>query len=552
MTGYESVSLITHTYYYRMNLLSFEFAAFFAALVLIYWLLPHKARKWVLLAASIAFYLCSGPKYIAYIAAATLVSYFCAIGCHRTNSSFAAVSKELKKTLSPEEFKARQKKSHRRASLFVGLALGTDLGILAVVKYLDFILQNSWSLIDPSFPGLKLIMPLGLSYFTFAAVGYVIDVSRSKYEPERDFAKFALYMTYFPQMLQGPIPRFDFMGTQFDSEKKFEWQSFSDGLRLILWGAFKMLVIANSVAPLSDIVKNFGTSSSSMTTIGGAQIWLSMIAWGVNLYTSFSGGIDIAEGVSECLGIRMAENFRRPYFATDLTDYWNRWHISLSEWLKDYVFYPLALSKRFSRFSKFLKTKFGKFIAKTVPVGLLSLLLFTLVGIWHGANWGEILFGVFNGVIILISTLLEPVFVKIRKPLKMDSLFIWRLFRSLRTFVIITLTRVVSHSASVSYAWKFYLAMFTYPGLDIFGEWAKNEAAAGTTFIKYLPAVIGIAALFCVSLIEEKSESHSLRAILADKPVLRIALEILCLVSIVVFGSYGIGFVQSSFIYSNY
>jgi len=533
-----------------MSFLSFFFAAFFACAVLVYWGMPAKIRPYVLLAASVAFYLFSGPKYIAYIAAATLVSFFCAILAHKNNASFAAKSKELKAQVGPDEFKKLQKKSHSKSSLFVGLALFVDLGILCVIKYLDFILGNVWSLFGSSFTGLGLVMPLGLSYYTFAAVGYVIDVSRGKYAPEKNFAKFALYMTYFPQMLQGPIPRYDKMGPQF-SEKTFDLHAFADGLRLILWGAFKMLVIASCVAPLVSRVSGFGVDKT-ITSIGGAEIWLGMIAWGIQLYTSFSGGIDIAEGISECFGIKMAENFRRPYFATDLADYWNRWHISLSDWLEDYVFYPMALSKRYARIAKFLKNKFGKFIAKTVPVGVLSLILFTLVGIWHGANWGEILFGVFNGVIIMISTLLEPVFVKIRKPLRMDSLLVWRIFRALRTFVIITLTRVVSRASSVTIAWKFYKMMLITPSAASLLKYVEAQGGASSMLLKYLPAIIGCLALFFVSLYQEKSESHSLRAYLSEKPVLRVALEVLCLVSIVVIGSYGIGFDSAAFIYSHY
>ena len=539
-----------------MTFLSFTFAAFLGASLLVYWGMPKKVRPYVLLAVSVAFYLFSGPKYIAYIAAATAVTYVCALLVYKNNEAFAAGSKALKAEVGPDAFKKLQKKSHRKSSLFVALALLCDLGILCVIKYLDFLLGNLWSLFGKEFSGLGLMMPLGLSYFTFAAVGYIIDVSRGKYAPERNFAKFALYMTYFPQMLQGPIPRFDFMGTQLCEEKSIDVHKFADGLRLCLWGAFKMLVIASTVAPLVANVSSFGAPGYKLPfptyTLGGAQIWVGMIAWGIQLYTSFSGGIDIAEGISECFGITMAENFKRPYFAVNLTDYWNRWHISLSEWLKDYVFYPMALSKRFARFSKFLKNKFGKFIAKTVPVGLLSLLLFTLVGIWHGANWGEILFGVFNGVIILISTLLEPLFVKIRKPLRMDKLLIWRIFRALRTFVLITLTRVVSKAPSVTMAMAYYRAMFLSPAFGSLQNYVADAGGIGPLLLKYLPAIVGCLVLFAVSLTEEKHTKHSLRAILADKPVLRVSLELLCLAAVVVFGSYGIGFDSAAFIYSHY
>jgi len=549
-----------------MSFLSIEFAVLFAASLLLYYLLPRKTQPYVLLAASIVFYLFAGPKYILYLVASTVVTYGAALLAYKNASSFSATSKELKKTLPAEEYKKLAKKSENRGKLIVGAALTVDLGILVAVKYLDFIVGNVVSIFGGSFTGLGLLLPLGLSYYTFAAVGYIVDVDRGKYPPEKNFFKFALYMTYFPQMLQGPIPRFDKTGPQFSEKHDFDYDSFTDGLRLILWGCFKMLVIAVAASPaVSYITQNVlvasnaaeviaapGSPYSGFHEIGGAQLWLGMTAWGIQLYTNFSGGIDIAEGISECFGIKLAENFKRPYFATDLTDYWNRWHISLSDWLKDYVFYPMALSKRFARFSKFLKKKCGKFIAKTVPVSILSLILFTLVGIWHGANWGEILFGVFNGVIIMISTLCEPLFVKIRKPLKMDSLVVWRIFRSLRTFVLITLTRVISRAPSTGYAWQYYRKMFSSMRFDLLAKQIEADGGIGKVLFSYLPLFIGLAALFTVSMLQENTEEHSVRALLKDKAVLRVTLEVLLVAAIAVIGSYGIGYDAAQFIYTQY
>ena len=531
-----------------MSLISLTFAIFFAAVLLLYYLLPRVTQPYLLLAASLVFYLWSGPKYIAYIAVSASVTYAAALLAGRTSSRFAAVSAELKSSLPPEEYKKKAAAAARKGRLIIGLALAVDLAILVVIKYLDFILGNILPLFGGAaarFAGLRLVMPLGLSYFTFGAVGYLIDVSRGKYPAERNFAKFALYMTYFPHIIQGPIPRFDKLAPQFSVPHSFDIDRILDGFRLILWGCFKILMLSASLAPAVSAM------ADSHASMGGLEIWLRMTAWGLQLYADFSGGIDIVTGVSECFGIGLEENFRRPYFATDLTDYWNRWHISLSGWLKDYVFYPMALSKRFARFSKYLKKKHGKFIAKTVPVGLLSILLFTLVGLWHGANWGEILFGVFNGVIIMTSTLLEPLFQKIRKPLKMDSLLIWRIFRSLRTFIVITLTRVISRAPGIPAAMSFYRKMFTSPGIGGFiSEFSEGGRFAGFDILSYLPVFIGAAALFAVSLTEEITPSHSVRKLLSERPVLRVALEVLCVAVIVVFGTYGLGYDASGFIYA--
>jgi len=286
-------------------------------------------------------------------------------------------------------------------------------------------------------------------------------------------------------------------------------------------------------------------------SLSGLELWLGMFVWGIQLYTDFSGGIDVSRGVSQMLGITLDINFKRPYFALNLSDYWNRWHITLGDWLKDYFFYPVALSKGYSKVNKFVKKKFGKFIAKTVPVGILSLILFTVIGIWHGANWGEVLFGVFNGVVVLISTLCEPLFVKIRKPLHMDELVFFRIFRSVRTFLIITVARVISLPSNIATAGSMLLTMFGIrasqtPFFAFSGKMVQAE-----DFMMYLPALLGCVVLFIVSFLEEKG--HSVRDLINTKPMaVRVAIASIGTVAIILFGAYGIGYEASNFIYSNY
>lgn len=527
-----------------MTFISVEFAIFFAVSVLVYYLLPHRFRAAWLTLSSIVFYLFSGPLSAVYILSTSLVTFFCALGAGKTREEFYSKSKELKKTLPEEEFARLQKKAAAKKRFFTALPLTLNLGILVVLLYLNFILENVYKIAGAQFTALNLLVPLGLSFYTFAAVGYTIDVSRGKYPPERNPINFLLFMTYFPHVTNGPIPRYEKIAPEFAKERKFDYDTFTDGLRLCLWGVFKQLVVAGTVSPyVSRLVKD-GAS------LGGAGIWFGMILWGVELYASFSGSIDFVRGLSECYGIPLGENFKRPYFAVSLTDYWNRWHITLSDWLKDYVFYPMALSGRFARFSKFLKKKFGKFVAKTLPVGLLSLFLFTLVGVWHGANWGEILFGVFNGAVIMISTFLEPVFLKIRPKLGMEKPGFWRVFRSVRTFIIITLTRVVSKAPSVGVATGWYFRMFFSPGFAKFGDYIASEGGIGKLFLSLLPAIIGVAALFTVSLIEEKKDDcGAVRAALKERHVLRVLLEVLLLTAVIIMGSYGIGYDASNFVY---
>lgn len=530
-----------------MTYTSLAFALLCLVLLAVYYLVPKKSQWIVLLIGSVTFYLFSGVKYILYVVITAFTTYITAIYTHKNKAEFTAKLSELQNTLSADELRTAVRKSERKTNALMLCAVLIDLGILIVLKYLDFVLSNINTLLpnESAIPLFSFVLPLGLSFYTFSAVGYVVDVKRGKYDPERNFAKFFLYLTYFPQIIQGPIPRFEQLAPQLFGEHKAEYKNLRDGFQLILWGLFKKMVIADNVAAI------VGAMLKNTAALSGLELWIGMFVWGIQLYTDFSGGIDVSRGVSQMLGITLDLNFKRPYFATDLSDYWNRWHISLGNWLKDYFFYPVAFSATYAKINKFTKKKFGKFIAKTVPVGILSLILFTVIGIWHGANWGEVLFGVFNGVVVLVSTLCGPSFVKIRKKLKLNGSVLFRIFQSVRTFIIITIARVISLPANIGIAGGMLLTMFGIRSSQTPFFGFTDQLVKAADLKMYLPAFAGCVVLFVVSLIEEKG--HSVRDIINEKPAfVRVLITALGTVAIVLFGAYGIGYVASSFIYSNY
>ena len=530
----------------NMTYISLEFAAFTAVLLLVYYLTGTRYQWIVLTVASLVFYLLAGPKYIIYVLVTALSTFLAAGRTYRLRNDFAAKLPELKASADADAVKAAVRRNDSRIRLVMTLSVVLDLGILIVLKYTDFIIDNINTFLPEGgeLNTFSFVLPLGLSFYTFSAVGYVVDVARGKYEPERNFIKFFLYLTYFPQIIQGPIPRFEKLSPQLTGGHKFDFANIREGFELVLWGIFKKMVIADSV---SAIVSAMLTHVSD---ISGAETWLGMFAWGIQLYADFSGGVDVSRGVSQMLGIELEINFARPYFAEDLSDYWNRWHISLGNWLKDYFFYPVAFSKSFAKITKSTKKRFGKFVSKTVPVGILSLILFTIIGIWHGADWGEVLFGVFNGAVILFSTLMEPVFNRMKKMVHADGSGLYRVFCSLRTFFIITLARVISLPAGLGDAWTMYGRMFGGGELSFFS--VTDTLLAGQNVINYVPALAGCLLLFAVSMIEEKT-GRSVRSVINERPMaLRIVLAAVGTAAIVLFGAYGIGYEASNFIYSNY
>ena len=205
-----------------------------------------------------------------------------------------------------------------------------------------------------SVPILHLVLPLGISFYTFQSAGYLIDVYREKTEPERNPAKYALFVSFFPQIIQGPISFYDQLAHQLYADRKFSYRNLKHGALLMLWGYLKKMVIADRAVSLIQMV------APDYTQYNGTVIFITVLVYALQLYADFSGGIDISRGFAEILGIEMAENFRRPYFAVSINDYWRRWHITLGAWMKSYVFYSLAMSKRFFKMGKNLKQKSDK------------------------------------------------------------------------------------------------------------------------------------------------------------------------------------------------
>jgi len=282
-----------------------------------------------------------------------------------------------------------------------------------------------------------------------------------------------------------------------------------------------------------------------------------VLLYALQLYTDFSGGIDISRGVAQILGIDMVQNFRRPYFATDINDYWRRWHISLGAWMKEYVFYPLALSRKFAalgkkiRASAFGKTAAGQHTAKVLPTSLASLIVFLLVGVWHGANWKYVGFGLWNGGVIMLSTLLEPVFVSWAKKLRISvQSFGFRLFRMLRTFVVVLIGYVFDIAPTLSASLSSIGLMLTEQD---FVRGGAEIMALGLTDKDFWLLGICTLLLLAVSILQERKPDESLRERLAKKPfILRYTLIFLCIVSIVIFGVYGYGFDPVDFVYMQF
>ncbi|MDO8743457.1 MAG: MBOAT family O-acyltransferase [Candidatus Azambacteria bacterium] len=340
---------------------SFSFLIFFPVVVLLYFLIPYRYRTLLLLIASGYFYMVFVPKYIFILLFLITADYFLA--------------------------KAIEKRTGRKRKILLLASILANLGTLAFFKYFNFFSENIAALADflnwnYSPAVLSLILPLGLSFHVFTSLSYVIEVYRGKYKPEKNFLTYALYVSFFPKLVSGPIERPYNLLPQLHENHNFNYDRVAAGLQRILWGFFKKIVIADNLALYVNQI--YGQPHD----YSGLILLTATVFFAFQLYSDFSGYTDIAIGSAQILGFKLTENFDRPYFSVSIAEFWRRWHISLSSWLSDYVYYPLVFSaKRIS------------------PLRLYFALLvtFVLIGLWHGANWTFVMFGTIQGFYIVLG-----------------------------------------------------------------------------------------------------------------------------------------------------
>lgn len=540
-----------------MSYTSFKFIAFVMVTVAVYFLFPVKKYQWtVLLAASYTFYLLAGYKYAAFIVFTTISVYYLALAIDKIAQRASAELKEHKQDWDREQKKEHKAQADRKKRRVMALAVVINIGILAFLKYSNFLIGSLNSLagicgLDASIPALRLFLPLGISFYTFQSVGYVVDVYRGKFPAERNFAKLALFVSFFPQIIQGPISFYNKLAYQLYEPHGVDFTRMKHGVELILWGFFKKLVIADRALPAIKCIP-WDYADYSGTTIGFV-----ILLYALQLYTDFSGGIDVSRGVAQILGIDMVQNFKRPYFSISINDYWRRWHITLGAWMKEYVFYPLALSKHFTNVSKKIRasrfggSKAGAHVAKVLPTSVASLIVFLLVGIWHGATWKYVAFGLWNGGIIMLSTLLEPLFELATVKLRINVKALWfHCFRVLRTFLIVLVGYVFDVALSFRDSMTMFSMMFTKQSLSAFSH---EVMKLGLNRMDYILLAVCTVFLFGVSLVQEHHSDGSIRAMLDEKPfIVRYLFLFVGIAAILIFGKYVSGMGGAEFVYMQF
>lgn len=390
---------------------SISFIAFFPIVVLFYFLIPKKVRYLWLLATSYFFYMCWNAKYALLLLNSTAITYLSGLLIDRCD---------------------RGGQPENRKKFYVALSFSINLSILFMFKYFDFTIENinfilrKWNLRVIASP-FDLLLPVGISFYIFQALSYTMDVYRKEIYVERNFFKYALFVSFFPQLVAGPIERSKNLLKQINRTNDFSYENFRRGLLIMLWGYFQKIVIADRIGLLVDTV------FSNVEQYEGGYYLLASILFAIQIYCDFSGYSLIAVGAAKVMGFQLMKNFDCPYFAESVTEFWRRWHISLTSWFRDYLYIPLGGNRKGTA-------------RKYVNI----LIVFLVSGLWHGAQWTYIIWGGANGLFQIIGSMLRPLRKKIAKFLRVKEESVGhRIFKTFLTFTLVDFTWIFFRAESI-------------------------------------------------------------------------------------------------------
>ena len=540
-----------------MAFFSWQFILFLTVSLAVYYIVPGRFRWLVLLASSAWYYVVGGGlKSCVYVLVTVITTY---LGAVIIDNMQRKVDEQLKGRsteagtvkLSREEKKQLKALGQKKKKRVLVLVLLINFGILIVLKYGSFISINMNGLLERfhtsgRLPEVSFLIPLGLSFYTFQTMGYLIDVYRGKYSAERNILRLCLFTTYFPSVLQGPINRFDDLAKQLYEPHSFDDLQFREGLLRMLWGIFKKMIIAERAAIIvNEVFGNFETSR-----YGGFTLVVGILLYSVQLYCDFAGGMDIVFGASQMFGIHLRENFRQPYMARSVSEFWQRWHISLGNWMKDYVFYPIALSKPFAKMQKTLKKNVNPYFGKVFPSFLASFMVFVLVGIWHGANWKFVYYGLYQATFVSTETLFEKPYADLRRICRVrEEAAGWKLFQMIRTLTILSIGRYVDVVPDMPTVIRALKATFSTFNPYIFFD--GSLYALGVDERNFGILILMILLIAAVDVINERGQT--VRGIIARQQFpFRWVVYLAAIAAVLVFGMYGPGFNMSSFIYAQF
>lgn len=520
------------------------FFVFLPVVIILYQLVPKKIRWCVLLLASYYFFFSISNKLIVYLLFTTLSIYLFGLWLKKVDDKCKV---ELEKTNDDERKVVKEKyKKNKKKILF--LAVIIQVVILFIYKYLPFFVTNINSILTCFNIGnikfTKLIAPIGISFYTLQALSYLIDIYNGKIEADKNLGRLALFMAFFPQIMEGPIARFSDTAHDLYEGAKITYKNLCFGLQRILWGVLKLYVIADRINPL--VTQVFDKNKN----LDGGIILFGAICYTILLYAEFSGTIDIIIGSGEIFGVKIPENFRQPFFSKNISEFWTRWHITLGAWLRDYIYYPVALSRKLKKLGSFLRKKvsasFGSFLVGTIAL----LVVWLLNGLWHGSDWNYIFYGIYHFVFILLGNVLEPKKEAFCSKHGINRKSIWyRILTFIKVFIIIIFGELFFRANGLKEGMRLFTSIFTSFSLKGFTSGKVLDLGVdGHDF-----AIVGVTLIIILIISILKEKNINIRESIANKNIIvRWSLYILLIMFIIIFGAYGAGYNGMDPIYANF
>ncbi|MCB2296266.1 MBOAT family O-acyltransferase [Clostridium tagluense] len=488
---------------------SIGFLIFFPLVTILYFLIPHKFRWVWLLITSYYFYMCWNPKYAILLGISTIITYISGLLIGKVN-----IIKNVHRAT-------------RLKKIIVFASFASNLGILFTFKYLNFFLSSLNTVLLKfhillTIPTFDFLLPAGISFYTFQALSYTMDVYRGDIKPVKNLGKYALFVSFFPQLVAGPIEKSKDLLYQFNEKHYFDYDRVKNGLLLMLWGFVQKVLIADRLALLVNTVYD------NPKNYKGFEIIIATVFFAFQIYCDFSSYSDIARGSAEVMGFRLSKNFESPYFSKSIKEFWRRWHITLSGWFKDYLYFPLG-GNRCSKLRNYFNI----------------MVVFIASGLWHGAAINFVIWGGLHGIYQVLGDLFKPVKEKLISIFKIKTdVLAYKVFQALTTFILVDFAWIFFRSGSFTYA------KITIKNMMTFNPWVFTDGSIFKLGLDEKDFLISVIGIFIVLAINAIQSCKNLRLELAKQNLIfKWSLYLVTIISILVFGMYGPTFDVQKFIY---
>ena len=516
--------------------------------IFLYALTPKKLKKYYLLIASYVFYFLINGAMLIYLLVSTFLMHYFAIWIERLQMQM----KEALATAEKENKKAVKKKYVLRQRGVIVLAVLLHIGALVVLKYTGFFVVNINRLLDASGSATVLttpsfMVPIGISFFSLQALSYILDVYRGITKADDNILRLALFLGFFPQIIEGPICRYNQTAEQLWNAQPINSENFTFGLQRVLFGMIKKIVIADRLNSLVAVI------FSGYANLDGGVIALGAIFYTIQLYMDFSGIMDIVLGISQIIGVKFPENFERPFFSKTISEFWKRWHITLGAWFRDYIFYPVTTSNNMKKLTSAARKKLGNHYGPLIAGSIALFSVWICNGLWHGADWNYVFFGMYHFALILLGNLIVPIVRAVNKKLKINpDNFFYIAMQVLRTTILVVIGELFFRAEGLMNGFNMFAKIFT----DFNFSTLNNDLLiqGGIDYLDFVIIGITLLGVFVVSILNEKNISVRELQTRPQKGSLVLQWSVIFVLAmfLIIFGAYGVGYAEVHPMYAQF